>query len=87
MIRAFRIFSLCLGLTAATVFLGGCNVISASDIRSDPTPELYTQNQTRDQYLNMQAIHVHHAWRSARDDWSRIWLYDKNTELTPWPVP
>ena len=87
MFRATRLFSLCLGLAATALFLGGCSTITASDIRSNPTPELYSQNLTDEQFRNMQAIHVHHAWRTMYDDWSRLWMYDKNTEMTPWPVP
>jgi len=74
-------------ILTATAVLGGCNTISSSDIRSDPTPELYSQAMTRTQFRNDRAVHQHHGLRTLRDDWARIWMYDKNTQMTPWPVP
>jgi len=86
MTRAARLSVLAMILTATAV-LGGCGTITSADIRSDPTPELYSQALTRTQFRNDRAIHQHHAWRTARDDWARIWMYDKNTQLTPLPTP
>lgn len=86
MLRAARLFVLGLAVTA-TALLSGCNTITSADIRRDPTPELYSQALSGEEFRNDRAIHRHHAWRTLRDDWARLWLYDKNTNLTPWPVP
>ncbi|MEM9416222.1 MAG: hypothetical protein AAGA29_12215 [Planctomycetota bacterium] len=86
MLRAARFFVLGLGLFAATL-LTGCNTITSADIRSDPTPELYAQALSGEEYKNDRAIHRHHAWRTMHDDIARLFFFDKNTQLTPLPTP
>lgn len=86
MLRAARLSVLGLGI-AATVFLTGCSSISSADIRRDPTPELFSQTNSREQFRNQRAMARNHAWRTMWDDLARIGLHDKNTQLTPWPTP
>ncbi|MFI4859144.1 MAG: hypothetical protein ACIAXF_00540 [Phycisphaerales bacterium JB063] len=86
MLRAARFFVLGLGLFAVTLTTG-CNTITSADIRDDPTPELYSQAMSLEEYKNDRAIHRHHAWRTIHDDLARLFLFDKNTQLTPWPTP
>lgn len=86
MLQAVRLSVLALGLTA-TALLGGCNTITSADIRDDPTPELYSQTQTYEQFRNDLVIHRHHAWRTIHDDLARMFFVDKNTRMTPYPVP
>ena len=85
--RAVRLLIPCLVL-ASMLFIGGCaSKTSSRHIRNNYTPELYSQVRNYEQYRNDGARVQNHAWRTMRDDWQRLWLRDKNTQLTPIPVP
>ena len=71
------------------LFVGvGCaSKTSSRHIRNNYTPELYSQVRNSEQYSNDGHRTANHLVRTRRDDWQRILLRDKNTQLTPIPVP
>lgn len=74
-----------LGLTL--VSLTGCNRVTAGDIRGNMTPELMTTNRSGQLHLNDYARTIDNNTRSAWDDFDRFLLLNRNSRLTPWPVP
>lgn len=71
------------------LFVGvGCaSKTSSRHIRNNYTPELYSQVRNHEQYANDGHRTANHLVRTRRDDIQRFWLRDKNTQLTPIPVP
>lgn len=69
------------------ISVGCASKTSSRHIRNNYTPELYSQVRNHEQYTNDGHRVVNHGWRTMRDDWQRLWLRDKNTQLSPIPVP
>ena len=88
MTRLTRTLLLALGLSAATLFTGGCSSdISSADLRSDGTPELLSSTRSSEQYYNKRAIVRDNTRRQLYDDWALIWLEDRNLKLSRYTLP
>ncbi len=74
-----------LGLTL--VSLTGCNRVTARDVRGNMTPELMTTTRSSEMHLNDYARMIDNNTRGAWDDLDRFLLLNRNSRLTPWPVP
>lgn len=61
--------------------------ITASDIRSNMTPELKTTAMTSEQHKTRVVRSVDHNLRQVWDDLDYIFLVDKPSHLTPYPIP
>lgn len=85
--RAVRLLIPCL-IVASMLFAAGCaSKTSSRHIRNNYTPELYSQVRNFEQYANDGHYAANHGWRTMKDDWQRLWLRDKPTQLSPIPVP
>lgn len=68
--------------------LVGCNnTIKSSDLRDDWTPEVKSLTLSDEELKNFRSRHVHNRWRQFHDDWSMIWLMDRNSRLTEYNLP
>lgn len=88
--RMIRTALLATGLFSVALLGTGCsstNSIDSSDLRSDWTPELYSVAEGHEQFYNNRSIRVHNTWRQVRDDWSMIWLQDRNYRMTKFNLP
>jgi len=88
MTRFFQTTLLATCLLVTTLFVGGCSsTITSSDLRSDPTPELYSASRGSDTYYNNRALVRNNTWRQIHDDWANIWLEGRNQRLTRYTLP
>lgn len=88
MTRLSRSALLVAGLFAVTLFLGGCsNTLTSSDLRADETPELMSVTRSEETYFNNRNRIRDNTWRQIYDDWSMIWLEDRNLRLTRYTLP
>lgn len=74
-------------LLAAPLLVGCSNTIKSSDLRDDWTPELKSLTMSDEELSNFRSRHRHNAWRQIHDDWSMIWLVDRNLRLTEYTLP
>ena len=74
-----------LGLTLAS--LTGCNRVTAGQIRGNMTPELQTTNRPSGLHKNDLARARDNDLRAVWDDLDRVLMLNRNSRLTPWPVP
>ncbi|MEM6393128.1 MAG: hypothetical protein AAF797_10180 [Planctomycetota bacterium] len=85
-----RVCSLALLASAAallTVSTGCSSKITSSDIRANPSPELYTTAHTLEEYRNDKAQTLDWYVRSLRDDIDSVLLLDRPSRLTIYPAP
>lgn len=76
------------GLIATVLIAGGCSsTITSSDLRKDWSPELYSVAQSEEQYYNSRTIRRNNTWRQIADDWSMIWLENRNLRMTKYTLP
>jgi len=85
-------FALLIGVGLALSLATGCQtnkdgVITASEIRSDMSPELHTLALTYQQSLNRKARAEDHTFRQIFDDWDKIWLRDRPSRNTRLSIP
>lgn len=76
---------LALGLSLASVT--GCGRVTASQVRGNMTPELATSTRSGEMHKNDLARYRDNNLRAAWDDFDRLMLLNRNSRLTPWPVP
>lgn len=81
-----------IGTFAAAATLGGCassnsSYAKAAEYQSDPTPHLHTLNERGIDIDNRQAITNDENLRMLNDDLTRFFLLDRQSRLTPAPVP
>lgn len=77
---------LALGVLAG---LAGCQSESEAqlaDVRFNPTPEIMTPTQRADDIDNQVHTGFDTNWRSFNRDWGVIWLTDKPSRLSPYPM-
>lgn len=64
---------------------GGCSSSSSSTslgaFTSNPTPDMRSLYKTSDDYKILDTIVVDTNLRMLREDWSRLWLYERPTRL------
>ncbi|MCH2135087.1 MAG: hypothetical protein MK101_00730 [Phycisphaerales bacterium] len=78
----------------ATLLLAGCgngthrNIEDTryASVLNNLTPELAGLSSTQDDIRNNSAIVGNLNLRMLSDDWVRVWLFDKPSILTPYPV-
>ncbi len=80
------------GTFAAAVLLGGCSSGSGSyakagEYQSDPTPHLHTLHERDIDIANRHAITTDENLRMLNDDLSRFFLLDRQSRLSPAPIP
>ncbi len=82
----FRTSRIALALLAASacVTLMGCS--RASNIRRNPTPELYTLTGRYVDYQNDFALMWDENMRMLAQDWARFWYVDRPSRLTQEPI-
>lgn len=83
MTKMLCLFVLGLSLASTT----GCNRVTASQIRSNMTPELLNTTRSSQLRKNDLARVRDNNLRGAWDDMDRFLLLHRNSRLTPWPVP
>lgn len=72
--------------------LGGCysaNIQkgeSLSQIRNNPAPGLQNESQRYPDVSNMYAVNMNDNMRKANSDWNRLWLMDRPSRLSPYPI-
>jgi len=76
---------LVLGLSLATVT--GCSRVTAGQVRRNMTPELRSTTRPAALRSNDLARITDNNLRGAWDDMDRFLLLNRNSHLTPWPVP
>lgn len=74
-----------LGLSLAT--MTGCNDVTAGQVRRNMSPELSTTTRNSQMHENDLARFRDNNTRGAWDDFDRLMLQDRNSHLSPWPVP
>lgn len=74
-------------LGLSLVSLTGCNRVTARDIRSNMTPELHSTARSGEFRKNDYARIIDNNTRGAWDDLDRFMLLQRNSRLSPWPVP
>lgn len=73
---------------AAMALATGCtSQITSGDIRSNPSPELYTTAKTAEENRNDIAQVLDWNARTLRDDVNRLLLIDRPSRLTIYPAP
>ncbi|MEM6551881.1 MAG: hypothetical protein AAF750_07115 [Planctomycetota bacterium] len=85
-----RLCSIAALATAATLLAlsTGCSSkVTSGDIRSNPSPELYSTAKTHEEHRNDVAQVVDWNVRSMRDDWNRLLLLERGSRLTLYPAP
>jgi len=85
-----RRVSLVLGAAALAALAGmagpaGCS--KHQQIRTRPTPELWSLHARPTDANNQIAVTANENWRMFWEDMGRLWLLDRPTRLTPAPVP
>ena len=80
------------GTFAAATLLGGCassnsSYAKAAEYQNDPTPHLHTLNERGIDIDNRHAITNDENLRMLNDDLTRFFLLDRQSHLTPAPVP
>ncbi|HVZ93203.1 MAG TPA: hypothetical protein VG797_01710 [Phycisphaerales bacterium] len=73
---------------AALAGLVGCSAheSQAARFRSNPTPEIDTTGQTKDEVANKLTIVADTDWRMFNEDLGRMFLLDKPSLATPKPL-
>jgi hypothetical protein len=77
-------------LALAGVALTGCSSGNASrkaEFRSNPTPELLTLSETRDQVDNQLTITNDTNMRMISEDFGRFWLMDRPSRMNRRSIP
>ena len=75
-------------LLTLTLLAGGCqSEFDSADLRSDWTPELKSVAMSGEQYKNSRSRHRHNYQRQIHDDWSMIWLDNRNLRLNQNVLP
>lgn len=77
-------------LGASVVMLGGCSSsddITANSVRADMSPEMESIAMTPEQRKNQFARVVDTDFRQIVDDWDRLWLVDKPSGMSRYPIP
>ncbi len=85
----FRTLALAALFVGTLTLAGGCggDKVTASEVRRDMSPELYSVSQSRQQELNMIARSVDHTSRQFWDDLAWLMLLDRPLHLTEYPIP
>ena len=81
-----------IGTFAAAATFGGCASSNSSydkayEYQSDPTPHLHTLNERDIDLDNRHAITNDENLRMLNDDLTRFFLLDRQSRLTPAPIP
>ena len=66
---------------ASTAFL-----TAPKTVNRNLTPELFNTAETRDEASWHFAANANNDLRSAQNDWSRFWLTDSPSKLSPYPI-
>ncbi len=77
------------------VALGGCSEtrsngserITARSVRSDMSPELESIGESHQSRMNRYARVNNTNARQIHDDWDTIWLMDKPSQMSRYPIP
>ncbi len=67
--------------------LTGCSPTTSAGLRADPSPELFTTARSLEQHMNNQAKVLDQNHRSGWDDLNRMFLLERPSTLTPYPMP
>ncbi|MDX2118720.1 MAG: hypothetical protein SFY96_11105 [Planctomycetota bacterium] len=77
---------------AATALVsGGCSSNpgpgeTISDLRWNPTPEMWTMGRSKVQDSNDDVIAINGNLRQLNTDWKRLWLSDRPSIMTEYPL-
>lgn len=82
-IKSLAVLGVVVAMVAVSV---GCQQrTSPQYVRNNLSPEMFSTTQHKQQYRNMEAIAHHRNFRQIPDDWSRFWLSDRPSRMTPLP--
>lgn len=84
-----RIAALVVGAAGLSV-AGGCAGTAGRQhaaISHDATPDLITLDKRPIDDSNMVTVTWNANWRESWDDWNKIWLLDRPSRLTQYPMP
>jgi len=73
------------GLAGGAMLLGGCS--RADSYRWNPTPEIQTLHQTKDEVDNRIAVTNDTNFRNLNEDIGRFFLLDRPLRLSNRPIP
>lgn len=79
-----------LAAAAGLSLLGGCSSMGGkqhASISDDATPSLITLDQRPIDVSNTTTISWNTNWREHWNDWDKIWLLDRPSRLTQFPIP
>ena len=65
--------------------LGGCS--TADRYRMNPTPEIVSLGQTRDEIMNQRTIVLDTNLRALHEDAARFFLMDRPSRMVPQTIP
>ena len=82
-----RTTALASALLAVTLFTGCSSTIESSDLRDNWTPELKSLTMSDEELKNFRSRHNHNTIRQIHDDWSQLWLVNRNLRLTEYTLP
>lgn len=85
--QACSVLTLTLVAAALTLSTGCSRKITSGDIRSNPSPELYSTAETFEENNNDVAQVIDWNVRSLRDDLNRVLLLERGSRLTIYPQP
>lgn len=76
-------------LTLGLALGAGCasNEVTAGEVRSDLTPELYSVAETKQQHMNRQSRTWDYMWRQLVDDVNSALLLDEPSRMSRYPIP
>lgn len=72
-----------------TLSLGACNNnrVTKQSVWADMSPELETLGLTHDQRITRKKRAIDTNLRQLNDDWDTLWLQDRPSYMSEYPVP
>lgn len=58
-----------------------------AEFRSNPTPELDTLSERNDDIVNRSVVVTDTNLRMLREDWGRLWFWERPSRLSPTTIP
>lgn len=83
--KSAAIVMLMTGACSALACLSACSTIDG--YRRNPTPEIITLGQTRDEVMNQRTVVIDTNLRELHEDAARFFLMDRPSRLTTQNVP